>query len=253
MTIERFISLDTLLGNRWFRAVLPLAAVLSVMTALAVVFLVVPDEQEMGAVQRIFYFHVGSAVTSYGMIALMLVGSAFYLVTRQDGWSVLAQSAASVAFLFCSIVLVTGMIWAHSAWNVWWRWEPRLASSLVLWLILGGYLLLGSFAAEHPGQRNFLAVLGIVSAVFVPVVIFSIRLLNEHEQAHPQVIARQGLADPSFKYALILSIVSLLLVALWLWAVNAVRLLLAAERNAVTREIRNLRWELNEHVRVGNQ
>jgi heme exporter protein C len=250
MKIEQFVDLRFLLRHPATRVLLPLLSAVAMVAALFVVFLVVPDEREMGAVQRIFYFHVAAATTSYVMIGVLLVGSAFFLLTNNHRWNIFAQAGAGVAFLFCSIVLVSGMIWGHSAWNTWWRWEPRLVSSLVLWLILAAYLLLRSFSAGHPAQSNYLAVLGIVSAVFVPIVIFSIRLLNRSEQAHPQVIARQGLGDPSFKYGLMLSMAALCLYAAWLWIIEMSNRLLAGEYEELMKDIRDVRWESDHGSRI---
>jgi heme exporter protein C len=149
-----------------------------------------------------------------------------YLATRIDAWDALAEAAAVVGLLFCSIGLASGMIWGHSAWNVWWRWEPRLVSFLVLWLILLAYVLQRGFSLSHARQKNFAAVLGILSAVNVPIVIFSIKLLDHTEQLHPEVVAKQGLRDASYLYTFALSNVALLMFAIWLLSVTTTNVLL---------------------------
>ncbi len=161
------------------------------------VFLVVPNEKIMGAVQRIFYFHVGSATASYVSISLLLFGSVFYLATRNKDADLLAQAAAEVGFVLCTIVLASGMIWGHSAWNTWFSWEPRLVSFLLLWLLLLAYNILRVFADSNKVASQA-AVLGIISAVNVPIVIYSIKLLPNIAQLHPQVVEKQGLKDPLF-------------------------------------------------------
>lgn len=216
MKAPRFAEPRFLTESIWGRLVLPLAASGMVLLALATVFLIVPNEQVMGAVQRIFYFHVGSAMACYTMLALLLIGSAFFLASRQRAWDALGQASASVAFLFASIVLVSGSIWGHSAWNTWWRWEPRLVSSLILWLLLFSYLMLRRFSSGQERGEAFAAVLGILIALNVPIVIFSIQLLSHTEQLHPEVVGQRGLRDWRFAFGLIVSNVALIAAALWL-------------------------------------
>lgn len=204
------------LSSRKVEIPLGIVTALTVAYALYYVFLVVPNEKVMGAVQRIFYFHVGAAMSCYVAIAILFVGSVTYLAVKQRFWDLLAEAGGSVALLLCTIVLLSGMIWGHSAWNTWWRWEPRLVSFLVLWLILVGYNILRLTLAQEEKLPSFAAVLGILAAVNVPIVIFSIRLLSPQEQLHPEVVANQGLRDPRFITGLILGNVSFILLGCYL-------------------------------------
>jgi len=192
-----------LLKGRKIEPAIIAAAAAAVFYAIYQVFLVVPNERVMGAVQRIFYFHVAAAMSCYAMIGVLLTGSIVYLATKRVFWDQVAEAGGAVAVMFCTIVLFSGMIWGHSAWNTWWRWEPRLVSFLVLWLILLGYVLLRVILREDERLGAFSAVLGIIAAVNVPIVIFSIRLLAPQEQLHPEVVAQQGLKDPRFVWALL--------------------------------------------------
>lgn len=219
MNIEHIISTNFLTRSRTVRHVLPTLAVVGVTLSLFCVFTIVPNERIMGAAQRIFYFHVGSIMAAYSMIAVLFFSSVFYLGSKKAEWDDLAAGAASVALLFCSIGLLSGMIWGHSAWNVWWRWEPRLVSFLVLWMILFAYAMLRGFSQSEGAQKNFAAVLGIISALNVPIVIFSIKLLDHTEQLHPEVVSKQGLKDSSYWYTFALSNVSLILLAVWLLSI----------------------------------
>ncbi len=220
MNIESIINTKTLTSNWWVVKFLPLVTLGAVLIANYFVFIVVPNEQIMGAVQRIFYFHVGFAMVSYLLLGVVLFASSFYLATKKPEWDMLAHSAASIAFLFCTVVLTSGMIWGHSAWNTWWRWEPRLVSFLVLWLILFSYWVLRSFSSGSPGEKNFSSVLGIIAALNVPIVVFSIKLLSHTEQLHPEVVAKQGLGDERFVYALLISIAAVTLFANWLLVIE---------------------------------
>lgn len=216
----------------WGRLIFPTLVALLVGLAHYLVFVVVPSERVMGAVQRVLYFHVGAAVSTYLMVGFMLVGSLAYVATRDDGWDLVARSAAPVALLLSTIVLATGMIWGHSSWNTWWRWEPRLTSFLVLWFLLFAYALLRSFSAGDEREPAFAAVLGVLIAVNVPIVIFSVKLLSHTEQLHPEVVANQGLRDARYVVAFVLGIVAVAAASIWLWLVQWGNLVLArrAER-----------------------
>lgn len=239
MKLEQVISVATILNRRLHLALGALCS-LAMLAALYLVFIVAPDEVTMGPVQRIFYFHVASACSSYVLIALLLVGSTFFLVTRRREWDVVAQASAGVGLMLCSVVLLSGSIWGHSAWNTWWRWEPRLVASLALWLLLAAYVLLRRFSTGGEQEARFAAILGIVSAIFVPVVIFSIRVLAQNEQLHPQVVAREGLQDPAYVWALLVSMVALTLVGLWWMIVRMGAILLEAELLALQRATSNV-------------
>lgn len=169
--------------------------------ALYLVFMVVPNERSMGPVQRIFYFHVGSAVASYFSVAVLFAASLFYLSKRSPSSDILAQAAGETGMLFCTMVLFSGMIWAHSAWNTWFSWEPRLVTFLLLWMIFLAINLLRAFG-EPARVAQHCAVLAILGAITVPVIIVSVKILPQIAQLHPQVIANRGLRDPSFKIAL---------------------------------------------------
>lgn len=183
------------------------------------VFMVVPNEQVMGAVQRIFYFHVASAIACYGAFAAVFVASVSFLATRNERADILSAAAGEVGFVLCSIVLITGMIWGHSAWNTWFRWEePRLVTFLVLWLIFLSFTVLRNFGDPHKTAVHA-SVLGILGALSVPIVYVSIKFLPQSARLHPEVIERGGLKDPSYKVALLIAMlgVALLCVVLtWL-------------------------------------
>ncbi len=165
------------------------------------VFMVVPNEAVMGAVQRIFYFHVGSAFACYCSVAVMLFGALWFLSSRNKKADALQLAAGEVGFAFCSIVLVSGMIWANSAWNIPFSWkEPRLVSFLCLWLIFLGFLLLRKFGAANNVAAHS-AVFSILGALTVPVVVYSVKILSNVAQLHPVVVENRGLREPIFVFA----------------------------------------------------
>lgn len=162
--------------------------------ALYLIFLYVPTEEAMGIVQRIFYFHVPVAWVAFLAFFIVFLGSILYLWKRESKWDVLAHSSAEVGVVFTTLVLITGSIWAKPIWGVWWTWEPRLTTALVLWLIYIAYLIVRSFATEESRGARFAAIVGIVGFIDVPIVALAITLWRTQ---HPgPVIFEGGLAPP---------------------------------------------------------
>ncbi len=149
---------------------------------------VAPTEATMGDVQRIFYYHVPSAWTAFLCFLVNAIASIWYLVNRSQRADAIAVSTAEVGVVFCTIVLITGPIWARPVWGIWWTWDARLTSTLVLWLIYVAYLMLRRFSA---GSRT--PVLAATLAVFgffdVPFVYLSIRIFRTQ---HPQPVIAGG-------------------------------------------------------------
>src|ERR1041385_3469620 len=148
---------------------------LAVVTALLLSFalyealVAAPTEQTMGNVQRIFYYHVPSAWTAFLLFLTNFIASIVYLVRRSAKADILALASAEVGVVFCTVVLVTGPIWARPVWGIWWTWDARLTSTLVLWLIYVSYLILRRYstAGQNPVLGAVLAVFGCIDVVFV--------------------------------------------------------------------------------------
>jgi heme exporter protein C len=141
---------------------------------------VAPQDAMQGDIFRIIYYHVPSASVAFVFFAISLLGSIGYLTWRRtnpnwaqraDAW---ALAGAEVGVVFCTVVLVTGPIWGRRAWGIWWTWDARLTTTLVLWLIYVSYLLLRRFAAG-PQVQTLAAVLGIFGALDVSIVYMSNR------------------------------------------------------------------------------
>ncbi len=202
----------------WAERVEPaLFAVVAVLVpvCLHVVFRSVPTEGKMGVVQRIFYFHVPSAFAGFLGVGMCALFSALYLWSRDRRLDRLAHASAELGVLFFTIVLLTGPIWARPVWGVWWTGEVRLTSTLVLWLLYSGYLVLRS-STENPEQAaRFCAVLAIVGALDVPIIYYSVEWWRG---LHPRVLkvsGGQGL-DPAMGNALALCSVTFILLFLLL-------------------------------------
>jgi heme exporter protein C len=173
------------------------------MAALYMIFIYVPTEANMGVVQRIFYFHVPLAWLAFLAFFIVFLSSILYLVKRNLKWDRTASSSAEVGVVFTTLFLVSGSIWAKSIWGVWWTWEPRLTSALVLWLIYIAYLLIRSYVSNQEQRARFGAVVGIVGFVDVPIVALAISLWRTE---HPSPLIFEGGLAPSMMYTLLVCI-----------------------------------------------
>ena len=133
-----------------------------------------PYESTMGLVQKIFYFHVPSAMTMFMSAIVCGVSSAVYLFKGRASADRLAVAAAELTSVFGVIVLVTGPLWARKAWGVWWVWDERITSTFVLWLIFNAYLLLRKYGG--PGSEKLAAGLAVFGMANVPFVYLSVNL-----------------------------------------------------------------------------
>jgi len=151
-------------------AVLWLAATVMMLIAIYMVFLYAPEEKVMGAAQKIFYFHVPSAIVTFSSVFVLLAASVAYLWTRRLEWDNLSRAATETGLVFCTLVLITGPLWAKPAWGIWWTWEAKLTTTLILWLLLAACLMVRSYSENRDQAARLAAVLGIFAAVDVPII-----------------------------------------------------------------------------------
>jgi heme exporter protein C len=173
--------------------------------ALYTIFIYAPVEKTMGVVQKIFYIHVPAAFLAYLAFFITFIASILYLYFRDSKWDTVAYCAVETGLIFCSIVLITGPIWAKPVWNVWWTWDPRLTTTLILWFTYVAYLMLRR-AVKDNRRANFAAAFGIIGFINVPITFFSIRLWRT---IHPVIITSRGLnmSDP-MKLSLIITFIA---------------------------------------------
>ena len=159
----------------WF-----LLTLTAIVYATRLALFVAPTEATMGNVQRIFYYHVPSSMLSLIFPYVNLVASIFYLALRRREplraltADALALAAAEVTVVYSSISLLTGMLWGRAVWGIWWTWDARLTSMLLLWLLYVSYLMLRKLSATGQSQ-TLAAVLSVFAAIDVPIVFMSIR------------------------------------------------------------------------------
>lgn len=167
---------------------------LAIAVGLAWLWLVVraPVEAAQGLVQKIFYVHVPCVLPTYIGFILTAIGGAGYLRTRNPAWDRFAVANAEVGVVFCTLVLVTGPLWARPVWGHWWVWDLRVTLILILWFIYLAYLFLRAFAFGSDAARTFASVYGIAGAAVIPFVYYAVDIARGRT-IHPPNPTREGL------------------------------------------------------------
>jgi heme exporter protein C len=195
-----------------FDAILGVLVLVGMIAALYMAFLQAPREKTMGDLQRIFYFHVPSAMMGILAFAVNFGASVMFLAKKDRRWDNLALSAGEIGVMFISMVLVTGPIWAKPVWFVWWTWSPRLTSSLILWLLYVAYLLIRSYVPDPDRRAMTAAVFGIIAFADAPIVWFSIRWWRD---IHPSPMLETGGLSPAMRPAFYVCVAAFLILFLY--------------------------------------
>jgi heme exporter protein C len=219
------------------RIILGAVAILLVIAAAYAAFFIAPEERTMGLIQRIFYFHVSSAWAGFSAFFLCFLGNLLYVWKRDQKYDWLAVSGAEVGLAFTTVVLITGPIWAHPVWGIWWTWDARLTSTFVLWLLYVSYLLLRTLVDE-PDRRALLSSLfGIFAFLDVPLVFGAIRWWRtQHPQ--PVIMGGQGSGlDPTMKSVFFFSALAMHVFMLFLVAERYALEKMQTEADFLAREV----------------
>jgi len=184
---------------------------LALTAGLVMAFGVAPREATQGNVQRIMYLHVPAILVAYLAFGVVLVASVIHLWGRAAGADRLAHASAEVGVVFTGINIATGAIWGKPTWGTWWTWDARLTSVSIMFVIYLGYLLLRTMVEDRERAARFAAVLGIVAALDIPLVHFSVLWWRTLHQ--PPTLLRPGPTpmDPAFVLALLVNLVAFML------------------------------------------
>lgn len=181
-----------------------IAAFAMIIVGLYFAFIYAPTEKVMGVIQKIFYFHVASAWIAFFAFFVTFICSILLLIKNNHLFDDIASASVEIGVIFCSIVLLTGPLWARPVWGVWWTWDPRLTTTLILWFVYVGYIMLRKFTEEEDKRAKFSAALGIIGFIDVPVVFLSIRWWRT---IHPNVLQKGGGGlHPDMKTALFVAL-----------------------------------------------
>jgi len=202
--------------------VLGAATGVAMLAAIYMVFVYVPTDSVQGIVQRIFYFHVPIATMTFVSFGCVALASGVFLWKGTRAWDRLAHSGAEIGMVFCSLVLITGPIWARPIWGTWWTWDARLTTTLILWLIYAGYLMMRSVSATSEQGARYAAILGIIGTVDIPIIKQSVYWWRT---IHPAVLKTReggsGLQDPRMQATLTVCFLAFFLLFLWMvWIRN---------------------------------
>ncbi len=177
---------------QWKRVTAATLTILGSWWALAV--LQAPLDSMQGVIQKILYVHPPLAFAAYaGFIGTALAG-ALFLARGDERFDRFAAASAEVGVVFCTLMLVTGPIWAKGTWGKWWTWDPRLTVTLLLYLSYVAYLLLRSFTEGSERAARFAAVYGILAAALIPLNYYAIELFGSRA-LHPDNLQRDSLGE----------------------------------------------------------
>ena len=156
----------------------------SMLVSLYMALLWAPTEITLGDSQRIFYIHIPLAWLGMLSVIILAIFSIAYLITRNIKWDNLAYSTAELGFILITLVLITGMIWSKAEWTVWWTWDPKLTTTVILWFIYLAYIMLRKYGPSDLRGASYGAVLGIIGAIDVPMIYMA---ANWWSSAHPEL------------------------------------------------------------------
>lgn len=166
--------------------VLTVFTALMLLAATYMAFIYAPTEATMGAVQRIFYFHVGAAWAGALAFGVTVFAGVLYLITSKRRWDILGMSSVEVGLVLITMTLASGPVWAQFAWGKLWTWDPKLTASAVMWLSYAAYLMLRQGIEDPTRRARFGAVYGIIAFASVLMVFFGVRFVEA--TIHPVVI-----------------------------------------------------------------
>ena len=169
--------------------VFTMVTALAMFIAFVLISVYAPEEKSMGVIQKIFFLHVPLAWVTVLAFLVIFVCSILYLAKGNVLYDNIARSSAKIGFIFNSLMLITGSIWAKAVWGVWWTWDPRLTASLILWFIYICYLLVRNSSYEEERGAKFAAVIGIIGFADIPVIALSTTLW---QTLHPSEMIFQG-------------------------------------------------------------
>ena len=206
------------------------------LASLYLTFVWVPMESTMGVVQRIFYVHVPSAFVAFVAFTIGGIASIQYLATRKNSYDDLSAAANEVGLLFAVVNLTTGMLWAKPVWGVYWAWDARLTTMLLLALIYAAYHILRQSVVEPTQRAVVCAVTSIFGMVDIPIVYMANQWWRTQHPA--PVLSGEGSIDPKMRFVLYFSFFALLSV---FWILVRVRRRIEDLR----REVDGLRREVH--------
>lgn len=204
------------------------------MVAVWAVFLYAPTDAIEGDAQRIFYFHMPTAMLALLSFAVVTLGGVMYLWKGDERWDWLARAAAELGAIFITLTLITGSIWGRTTWGAWWTWDARLTTTLILWFINIGYILMRGYMGRTQASARAGAVLAIIGLVDVPIIYESV---NWWRTLHPQAVLPLG-SSPQLPPSMLLTLGIASLAITLLFSFLMVQLYQLQKMQALAQELR---------------
>ena len=207
---------------------------LAIFLSIVVIFIMIKklDIQVNKVLQwPILYYHLPLAINTFFGCIMLAICSLFYLITKDYKWDMRAKSFAEVGFVFCTLVLITGSIWGKLNWGVFWSWEPRLVSTLLLFIIYIVYFMLRQFSGYYERSSRLAAIIGVIILADIPIIYYAVDMWAPEVQLHPQRTIRES--DQSVTWILPLAIISFFFVfiALFLYRLYVEEILFSKDIN----------------------
>lgn len=207
---------------------------------LYLIYFWVPTERTLGVSFRILFFHVPVAILALASIVLVAVASAAHLATRNNKWDHLAYSAAEVGSIFVTLAIITGTIWDKPTFGVWWTWDPKLTTTLILWFIYAGYLMLRAYGPKGSQGARYGGVLALIGAIDVPIIYMA---ANWWAAAHPSLkigplATEESYMDPNMEITLVVSLITFVILYVYL-------LIERVSLKVMEDNVNEIRWYVN--------
>jgi len=205
LIIKQHSKLTSQLVN-WTLFILSLALII---ITLYLIFINVPTDANLGISQRIFYIHVPIAWLGMISIVVVAIASALYLWTKNNKWDDLAYSTAEYGMMFATLIIVTGAVWAKPVWGVWWTWDSKLTTTIILWFIYASYLILRAYGPKGIQQARYAAIIALIGAIDAPIIYLATQWWRT---AHPSYVVgpleSSGGLDPQMRTAFLVSMIT---------------------------------------------
>src|SRR5579863_3851802 len=165
--------------------ILGMLSFIGIMVSIWMIFLYAPEDAIEGQPQRIFYVHLSVAIPGMIAFGIVALGGIMYLWKKDERWDWVARAAAELGTIFITLTLITGSIYGRPIWGTWWTWDARLTTTLILWFIYIGYIMLRSYMGRTPSSARAGAVLAVIGLIDVPIIYESV---NWWRTLHPQQV-----------------------------------------------------------------
>ena len=191
-------------------------ALLSLVATQAFALFFTPPDRDMGELMKIMYVHVPSAWIAFLAFGAVALGSVLYLWRRDIRFDLFAAAAAELGTVLTALCIVQGSIWGRPTWGVWWTWDPRLTTTAIMLIVYAGYLALRSFTDDEERRARWSAAVGIIGAINVPIVWYSVTWWRTIHQVQSNTTTM----DPIYVLALLLNLTTFLFLFIYLLRVR---------------------------------